>query len=434
MSKEAISTQPLTINDPLDPNGKAETEGGQHDVEKVGNFGCIMNVLNALLGAGLLSVPSTFKDCGIAVGVTLVALMAIISHFATVPVIILQQQTKSEGFSEVARKVMGKPGGVILSIMIIVFNGGACLAYLVIGVDFITSWFGAAGIDITSSEYRALTALVYGLSLPIMLSLFKSLKFLSYFSTATIFLVISFVVVMSYEAVVKFTDHGISPTVEIAKIGLGFFSSLSVYTITFSLPTSVIPVFYGYTEDVKKRIFMSWLSLLVCFLLTVTPGILGYFMFGDETVANILNNFDDNDIPVMLIRIFFFCVVTMSYPLIQLSVQCAWADLIFGVNQAVKLVGWRRAAMLVMSNGYPLIVSMFLPEVKPAIEVPGALGGCVGNLVIPGVMWFMGSPYKKTHWSNILAIILAVFGGISSVIGTYMAVLAAIEAFRKVHF
>jgi hypothetical protein len=44
-------------------------------------------------------------------------------------------------------------------------------------------------------------------------------------------------------------------------------------------------------------------------------------------------------------------------------------------------------------------------------------------------MWIFSSDQPSSHWTNIIAGIVGVFGGISGVVATYYAILGAIEAF-----
>jgi CDP-diglyceride synthetase len=74
---------------------------------------------------------------------------------------------------------------------------------------------------------------------------------------------------------------------------------------------------------------------------------------------------------------------------------------------------------------------MFLPDVKPALEIGGSIGGCLGNFAIPGLMWVIHSHERKTSWKNLLAIALAVFGVISAGLSGWYAVRDAITAFKS---
>ena len=433
---ESISSQDSresSYDNPLDPVEKKEKE--LTEFKEIGFWGNLFNLLNCMLGAGILSIPSTFNDSGIVVSFIIMAAVAIITHYATVITLTLQHKTGATGFDDLALMILGKFGSWSLSAMIIVFNMGANLAYLVLGVDFITSWFGFANIDVTSSLYRALITLIYGLALPIALSIPKSLNFLSYISTIAIFFILFYIVAIF----VKFGIHvsnglPVGKDLLVAKADIKLFSSISVYATAFSLPVCILPLIWQYTPNLKKRNFSSFLSLTLVFIITAVPSVFAYLMYGQNCEGNILKNFSDKDVLMTIVRVGFFLIVTVSYPITHPAIICSFSALIFKENNASALNGWRRWLCLGLSNLIPLIIAMFLPEMKPALEVAGALGGCLGNFFLPAVMWIKTSDKPLSHYTNILSILLAIFGVVSAVISTYIAVESAIDAFKTVSF
>lgn len=418
----------------LDPS-EPETKKTDSEFKEIGFCANLFNLLNCMLGAGILSIPSTFNDSGIVISFIIMTAVAIITHYATVITLTLQHKTGSNGFDDLAMMILGKIGSWSLSIMIIVFNIGANLAYLVLGVDFITSWFGFGNIDVSSSIYRAIITLIYGLTLPIALSIPKSLNFLSGISTLAVFFIFFYILAIF----IKFGIHvhdglPVGKDLLIAKADIKLFSSISVYATAFSLPVCILPLIWQYTPNLKKRNFSSFLSLTLVFIISAVPSVFAYLIFGPDCKGNILKNFGDKDILMTIVRVGFFVIVTVSYPITHPAIICSFSALIFKENNASVLVGWRRWLCLALSNLIPLIIAMFLPEMKPALEVAGALGGCLGNFFLHGVMWVKYSDQKITHYSNILSILLAAFGIISAIISTYIAAESAIDAFKTVSF
>lgn len=81
------SSSSNSIDDFVEPSeGK---EGGQ-PLNRVRRFSTVMNLLNTLLGAGILTVPSSFTNAGMIVSIVLLFFIAILSYIATVQVIKLQ--------------------------------------------------------------------------------------------------------------------------------------------------------------------------------------------------------------------------------------------------------------------------------------------------------------------------------------------------------
>ncbi|OHT02031.1 Transmembrane amino acid transporter protein [Tritrichomonas foetus] len=430
----SISTNQSNSSSSSNIDEKISSEKNSETYEEVGYWGNLLNLLNCMLGAGILSVPSTFNDSGIIVSLVIMIIVVLITHYATVITLILQGKTKASGIDELTEIYLGKVGSFLLSVMVIIFNVGACLAYLVLGVDFIVSWFSFAGIDVSSSLYRAIITFVYGLCIPILLSVPKSLRFLSYLSSITDFFIVFYFFAMLAKMIIGIRESGISDTICYAKADMKLFSSISIYATSFALPICILPIIWSFTPNVKKRCQSSYVSLAIVFALTAIPSIFVYIIFGENTEGNVLKNFKDDDILIVLVRIGFFLIVTMSYPVVTPCISASWSSIIFKVNNAADLTGWRRALILVITNGVTLIIAMFLPEMKPALEVGGAIGGCLGNFTVPGLLWIVASTKQKTHWTNILSMFLTAFGVITAVISTYTAVLSAIDAFKTVDF
>jgi amino acid permease len=396
---------------------------------KVGFFGTVVTLVNVLVGAGILGVPSTFNSTGIVPSILIMTLIVAISHFATVLTLALQKATAADGMDEVAGKIIGPKGMAALSSMILVFNVSAMLAYLIIGIDLVISFFSFGGIDLSGRWPRAGVVLVYGLCCPIALSVPRSLKILSYVSGLTCVCILTYVVVMVVQLAMRRGEVVEHPV--IATMNLDVFGSIGIYALAFALPVCICPVIVDSDRNIKVLNAASAASLATSLILTIIPSICGYLLYGEECKGNIINNFPDNDWVILALRIVFLVVVSFSYPATHPPVACSWASVLFHVNQAMDLFGWKRVAVLVISNAIPLAIAVFLPDVKPALEIGGSIGGCLGNFVIPGWMWVKHSVDPIRHWKNVLAIAMVVFGIVAAGLSGYYAVRDAIEAFRK---
>jgi amino acid permease len=244
-----------------------------------------------------------------------------------------------------------------------------------------------------------MTGRVHGHALPgwgstrkvIALSIPKSLTFLAYVSTVTMSLITFYVAAVVYEMGWSIKDHGFDPSGTWFKIDMHIFASITVHTLAFALPTFVCPVICDSDPDVKVRNRECFWALLISLIICVIPAVASYLQSGDAIEGNMLNTYPDDDKLMIAVRVGFFLCLTFSYPAAHPAVICSWSVLLFKKNNAIDLKGWRRAVALLVANIIPLIVAMFLPDMKPALEIGGALGGRIGSFTYPAVLGVLHS-------------------------------------------
>jgi amino acid permease len=395
----------------------------------VGLVGTIFNLMNTMLGAGILGGPGTMGGPGLILSIIIAIIVVAINHAATVYTLLLQDSTGAAGFEQIAESILGRYGVWALAAGNIVFNGCALLGYLILGTDFLISWFALGGLDWDTRWKRAPVVLIYGLLLPIALSIPKSLKFLSYISMAE-------AVSLGFFVLATLIDFGrkdgvVADSAVMARGSEGIISAIAVFAFAFALPTCICPVVCDYLVDVQGKIRACLISLMITLVITIFPSIFSYLQFGDTAESNVINSYPDDDGLFIAVRVCFFIIVTASFPSTVPSVAGSVGQLIYGINQPIDLMGSQRWIVLALTMGIPLIIAMFLGDVQPALEVGGAIGACLGNFVLPCVMWVVHSTDPKSHWTNILAIVIIVFGTASGIAATYYAVLSAIDAFSK---
>lgn len=396
----------------------------------------VFELLNAQLGAGILSVPSTFINTGIIPSIILLLLIMLLSYACTAIVIVLAKKKHTENLQELTESILKKPGSILLTILNLVFLNACMTAYLILGGDMITSWFDIGGIDISTRFRHAIMIFIYALCVPVMLTIPRSNKVLEYVSYATVVSVLYFVIVLVYKCAHYCTKmQKINPTCRLWKVDMSIFSSLSIYGLAFALPAVVLPAIKEYNAGVKKRKFASFLGVFVCFLLVVISGFTGYFIFGDQTDGNILKSFNSKDILIIICRVAFFVIVSCIYPMFSASAIPLWSNAIFKETDPNKnLFGWKRSVIIIINSIIPVILAMFLPTAKPIFSIGGAFGGCIVNFIFPCLM-FIVYKWEREKWYCPLFLILylcILFGAVTCIFSTYQAVLDAIESLKHV--
>lgn len=419
-----------------DGSQSVESLSNEEESERklIGSFSTVMNLLNSLLGAGMLSIPSSFNAVGSVPSSILVLIFAVLNYITTTMILRLQFKAGVTGYDELVYHYLGRVGHVIFSICLLIFITLGALSHIIIAGDLIVSWFGIAHIDLSTFGNRALMILIYMLILPIALSIPKHLTFLSRFTNVTILFFLAYVAVIVYKMVAYLQHDTINPTCKVATVSVDIFSALSIYATTFSLPCCAIPIFNEYDPNMKKRNYVTIVATILFFLIILIPSVCAYLEFGETANGNILNSFPDDDIAMIVVRAGFFLIVTCSYPILQLTITSSWSTALFKESEACNLYGWRRALILVIGNIIPLLIGMFLAQVKPALAVAGAFGGCIADFAFPGLLWWKASEKRWYSISNILCMVLFFFGVAIACIATYYSVLDAIAAFKDVKF
>lgn len=94
--------------------------------------GAIFNILTGMVGAGIMSIPATFKVLGV---IPSFILILIIAFFVDVTVEFLLKYTqsgKSNTYGELMAESFGKFGSIALQVCVMITNFGALIIYLII--------------------------------------------------------------------------------------------------------------------------------------------------------------------------------------------------------------------------------------------------------------------------------------------------------------
>ena len=310
---------------------------------------------------------------------------------------------------------------LIFSISSIIFCLVALIAYILIGVKVVENCFGLINIKFQGISYKFLI-LFYSLLIPVALTISRNVTFISNLSSISIFSFLLFVFYMIYEGSNKLKKFGISSNVIKWTINQGFFSALSVFSLVFAFSNVLIPIINLSGPNLEKKKNSINISFIVSFSIVAIPGILGYLSYGSECKPNILDSLPNN-IFTFIVRTSYFLIANASYVLISYPVSSMIGKNIYNIDNAIDLIGFKRFIILFLTSVIPVSVSIFLPNIRPALSIGGALGGCLSCFVYPSLLWLKSSEESLYHWYNIGCIFIIIFGIISTIISTYVSII-----------
>ena len=121
---------------------KGIDRGDQDDQEgKANQLESTVNMVNGILGAGLLGMPFAFKSCGVVLGLVLLSLCLFTSRLSLHMLAQLGHATGLRSYEDLAQLAFGRTGTYAVNVCVILLNIGNIIAYMNIFVDTVL-WFG----------------------------------------------------------------------------------------------------------------------------------------------------------------------------------------------------------------------------------------------------------------------------------------------------
>lgn len=404
------------------------TDSDLLETKYIGFFPALMNIINSLTGPEVLNVSNSITLSGYYPSIIMMVFTTMLSYYGTILILNMRHRVNAESINELATKIAGNKGGYIYSILTLVFTYSSQVAYLIIGAETVTSTLKKLKLNTSKYIIRAAVVLVYSL-FPVSLTFPREIKVLSYISSFAVLFQLLYVCVVFYETYHYLSnDHHYNQTTENYIIDINMIKAFSIFSQLYAFPSVVLPLIREYNPCIKKRYFLIGTSFMCCFFISIVPGVLGYFIKGADVKEIIYQSFDD--IPMNIVRYGFFVIVNSSFSLNSINVLQDLSSLIFKEQNPGSLSFKRRSLLLVIANVPVVIFAIIMPNARPAFEIGGAFGGCLSNFAVPPILAILEEYYRelrKFSFSIAMYVLFALFGIVSGAIGTYQAVLEAIE-------
>ena len=119
----------------------------------------VFNLMNAVIGVGVLAMPYCFRRAGLVLGLCLLAGIGVVTERSLSLLVLAGDAcgTVSIGYAATVQKCFGAGAGLLVDIAIVVMNFGAAVAYLDIIADVLCAWVGQ---DLKVAVLAAVVAVV----------------------------------------------------------------------------------------------------------------------------------------------------------------------------------------------------------------------------------------------------------------------------------
>ena len=361
-------------------------------------FSSVMNLINTIVGVGLLGIPSAVDDTGYILATFLFIIFGLLAFIGNY----LQYESQSCIGSPCTYAKLAKITIPNIYYIVDISAGlgcfGACIAFItVIGdvmqdalIDF---------IDIDSNSYDILTdrifwQIIYLIIFIIPLSYLKRLDSLKY----TSILAILCFIVITITLMVYLVDDNLNPSSNDGNIKgniVGFngdwlkiFKASPKYIYAFTCHQNTFAIGNELQNPTLFRgSIILGITMIFCVLLYGFVGFSAYFTYGDNIEGNLLLSYPNTKY-MGFIRIWLSLAIAFSYPMVFYVCRSSFGCLIFDVDD-VDLLNNKKYYILT----YILVILTFIVAlISNSLEIILALNGATAatfiSFILPGLFYY----------------------------------------------
>ncbi len=417
----------------------------QNDGSSLGSS--VVNMMNTIVGAGVLSIPSTVKKSGIVGAFLLLALSLYLSLEGAKMLSTVSIYTRAESYGMVAKKLNQPLMGALGDWAMIVFVLGISVAYFIIlfsqVMDLIENWFGVAR-EVLDKYYPIMGSSI-ALFIAFPLLCIPSIDALRFVSGASVFCICLFVVIAVVKGIAQLAKGGLEYNLLPQDLA-GFTSAVSVFFTSLCCHVNIpkmtaelrIPENSRFSSKVKKMIRIDNVAFLSCGAIYFVVGACGYLAYGNSIESNLLTNFsNDKAWYLNIVKLAYALVVLFSYPTLAFAAVVTFDKICFK-KQPRPL--WRRIVECFIWSAISCFIAIIIPQLDTVFGITGSLCGILVNFAIPA-SYFIGmikmerakaqaartAVFKASTGKYYLAWFMFYFGIVAAIVFTLIQLIDAIK-------
>eukprot|EP01087_Luapelamoeba_hula_P005420 TRINITY_DN1549_c0_g1_i1.p1 TRINITY_DN1549_c0_g1~~TRINITY_DN1549_c0_g1_i1.p1 ORF type:complete len:482 (-),score=70.72 TRINITY_DN1549_c0_g1_i1:32-1477(-) len=384
--------------------------------------GCAFNLINNIIGGGVLALPFTLKTSGLVLGPFLLVGVGLLSAYSAFLLLLAGRGRVGPSYRSLAEECLGRYGGLVVDLCMILFLFGALTGYLIIIGDVLTPFMDFLG----RLETREFVVAVVAVFVILPLCLLPRVDYLKYASLAALGCIFYIVVVIVIRGAEEIDAKDKAEDIAIVPKNMDVLQSIPIISFAFTFHASLFPVFSEMRRPTMKRVGgVIIVSNLICAAAYLAVAIFGYITFMEDTEGNIFDNYVDDDL-LEAGKGVLAGVIILSYPLIHYPARIHFDNILTSTLGEDRLpdIWIRHVGIPFIYLGSTYVLSIIIPDITVVFGFVGATAGNAIVFVIPAIAYVkLANPGL---WPRIAAVTLAVMG---VVIGVASVVALAIDLF-----
>lgn len=351
--------------------------------------GSVINLLNTIMGSGLLSLPYILRNTGIGLFLCLMLLMGMLVCYSLLVLLAAARISDSTSYSELGYKAFGNAGKRWVCIFILGQAFGSMTTYTVVvrdlGPVLMKKVFGVTASIWDNKEFLCAVQILC-ISLP--LAHLKTMGVLAVSSSVSVvilyifaFMVVSFKFLLP-GACVPDAERGITCQAEVINVDLQFFLAIPTLTFSFLCHSAALPVFAELQRaDARGRTYRGddrmvtviKTAILCAAVVYFFVSIFGYLTFYDTIRNDVLQSYMGHadgpaGVPILLMGFALMISFDLSIPTIHFPYRKALYE-VLGLTQ----VSLPLHVFLTCSTiGLVLLLALSVPFITTVMSVFGA--------------------------------------------------------------
>jgi len=421
-------------------------------------LGCSSNLVNAIVGAGIVGLPFAIQESGLVPGLCLVLLSAALTEKSLRLLIETAKHASVPSYETLAEAAYGNPGFWFVTVNMFVMAYGAMLTYLMIVKDVFSSLLGVAPDD---APMRRATLITISSLIILPLSCQRDMASLAKTSKMNVLFDLAMVTIVVYLAFHQNNDddgdgdegdhdhdydddlvdsqsigvHGYVDTVNAntnieatttTAVSLWhvrwdtIFVGLGVLSFAFVCQHSAFIIAGSLENPTKERWSrVTGLALSAATCLAMVMGVSGYLGFGDYNSAgsthgvtgNILNSLPPDSTLARIAKGLLGTTMIFVYPMESFVARHACVVLLFqgrkaheGDDTSVLNRRDRRITLTVVLYVMAVVPAAVFEDLGDVLAITGGVGGSSLSYIGPGIV------YIGIHGGRFLELVEFYFG------------------------
>lgn len=387
---------------------------------KSGILGTSSNLMNSIVGAGIIGIPYAIRQAGFIVGLLLLLLVAYLTDKSLRVIIELASfhpKLKDLGvltYEDLMTIPFGRAGNYFVLVNMFILAYGAMVAYLLIIKDTVPV---VLRLEVPENQdtntdgdfwEREFVMLITSLVIVVPLSMMRdmaSLAFTSLLSVTADVVLVGFVIAFSPVKSSVSDAGGFGQILADNWINSKLFIGLGVLSTAMACQHSAFIVSGSLENKTAARwAAVTFRSITTSVVLCILLGVAGYLGFLDETRGDILNNFDADSVPANAGRGLLAVTMFFTYPMECFVARHVLVKLLYNGDMDAETVGpdgqvvpehkWlfgllgRRERLTLVIYIATLIPALFLNDLGPVLSLTGSLGASCVAYMGPGLVYF----------------------------------------------